>query len=455
MMSGLMLADIARELRVDYRGPDALVNRVGTDSRQIGRDDLFVALRGERHDGHEFIADVAARGAIAAVVEAAIDCALPQLVVPDTRLAYGLIARLNRRRFRHPVVAITGSAGKTTCKEMVAAILAQCGETLATVGNLNNEIGVPHTLLRLAESQRYATIEMGAGRAGDIAYLCRFVEPDIGIVTSALPAHLEGFGDLDTIAKTKGELFSCLRGDGVAVINGDDPIYSPLWRSQAGERRIVTFGLQPDNDVTAHDVAVRDGAQHFTLVTPNGQVEAHIALLGLHNLRNALAASAAALAAGASLAAVQAGLATLKTVPGRLQSRPGLRGGAVIDDSYNANPGAVKAAIDVLAAFTGERLLILGNMAELGPSASRLHREVAAYAAQAGIEGLWCVGPWAQAMVAEFGADRARAFEDNDALIAALSARPPAAVTLVKGSRSARMETVVAALCGDKAEGAH
>lgn len=456
MMADLTLADVAQALDTTYQGPELPVQRVCTDSREVGPGDLFVALRGDRYDGHEFIAEVAAKGAAAAVVETAIDCALPQLVVADTRLALGLVARLNRRHFQGAVVAITGSAGKTTCKEMVAAILGECGTTLATVGNLNNEIGVPKTLLGLAPAQYYAVIEMGAGRAGDIEYLCRFVEPDIGLVTSALPAHLDGFGDLDTIARTKGELFGCLRGDGVAIINGDDQTYGPLWRSQAGERRVVSFGLAPGNDITARDIAARDGAQWFTLSTPLGETEIQLALLGLHNLRNSLAAAAAAIIAGASLEAVRTGLAQLRSVPGRLQSRPGRRGDIIIDDSYNANPGAVKAAIDVLADFSGRRLLILGNMAELGASAGRLHREVAAYAAAAGIEALWCVGPWAEAMAEEFGAagSMAQPFADNAALIAALDGRDPADVTLVKGSRSARMETVVAALC-DPSAGDH
>lgn len=453
MMPRLTLADVATALDTALPAscgdPAACaIERVSTDSRNIVPGDLFVALSGERYDGHEFIADVAAKGAVAAIVEAAVDCALPQLVVSDSRLALGVVARLNRRRFTGPVIAITGSAGKTTCKEMVAAIFAGCGETLATTGNLNNEIGVPLTLLGLAQQHEYAVIEMGAGRAGDIRYLCRFVEPDIGIVTSALPAHLEGFGDLDTIAQTKGELFGCLRADGAAVINGDDPLYQSLWRTQAAGRRSITFGLEPGNDITARAISAADGCQHFTLVTPTGSAPVSLALLGRHNLRNALAAAGAAFAAGLGLDAIAAGLGSLQSVPGRLQSLRGRDGSVVIDDSYNANPGAVQAAIDVLADFAGHRRLILGHMAELGASAERLHREVAEYASHAGIDELWCVGTWAPAMVEAFGRE-ARAFTSNEELLEALSRAAYADVTLVKGSRSARMETVVATLRDD------
>lgn len=449
-MMPLTLAEIASALSITPPAAETaaqVVRQVSTDSRQIGAGDLFVALRGERYDGHEFIAEVAAKGAVAAIVEAAVDCALPQLVVPDSRLALGIVARLNRRRFNGPVIAITGSAGKTTCKEMLAAILAGYGNTLATTGNLNNEIGVPLTLLRLAEHHQYGVIEMGAGRAGDIRYLCRFVEPDIGIVTSALPAHLEGFGDLDTIAQTKGELFSCLSSDGVAVINGDDP-YRELWCSQAAGHRIITFGLEAGNDIRASAMSSAGGQQFFTLNTPAGSVQVTLALLGRHNLRNALAAAGAAFAAGISLDKIASGLGRLDAVAGRLQSRPGRDGGVVIDDSYNANPGAVQAAIDVLAGFGGRRRLILGHMAELGASSEQLHCEMAEYARNAGIDELWCVGPHAPAMVRVFGSG-AWAFHSNEGLLEALPRAVPAGVTLVKGSRSARMETVVAALCDD------
>jgi len=446
MINPLDLREIATELEAPYSGVALMINGVSTDSRNVNAGDLYIALRGDRFDGHEFIGDVSARGAVAVVVDHTVATDVQQLSVSDTRAALGLVARCNRRRFNGPVIGITGSAGKTTCKEMVAAILARCGATLATHGNLNNEIGVPLTLLKIAPEHRYAVIEMGAARAGDIEYLCRFAEPTVSVVTAVMPVHLDGFGDVDTIAKTKGEIFVGLGANGVAIINADEP-YLPLWRQQAGARRIVTFGFSEHADVTARAIVLSLEGTHFELNAPQGRIGIALNLLGRHNLRNALAAAAAALSVGASLNAVRDGLAGLLPVAGRLQPRRGLTGNTVIDDSYNANPGAVKAAIDVLAGYTGRRLLILGNMAELGPDSEALHRDVAKHAKLRGIEALWAVGPWAAAMVGEFASD-ARAFENNAALIEQIRHTDTADAILVKGSRSAGMETVVAVLCG-------
>ena len=455
MMSAMPLQAIAAELGCQYDGNNAKITRVNTDSRTIAQGDLYIALRGERFDGHDFLADVAQKGAAAAVVNNVQSDTLPQLRVDDTRAALGLIARMNRRQFGGPLVAITGSAGKTTTKEMLAAILAQCGATLATQGNLNNEIGVPLTLLRITAEHRYAIIEMGAARKGDIAYLCRFAEPDIAVLTSAMPAHLEGFGDIDTIAKTKGEIFAGLRAHGTSVINIDSE-YAPLWRELAGDRRLLTFGLNNDAMVTARHIQRSVNGTRFELQGPAGNAVIELHLLGLHNVRNALAAAAAAIAAGAPLAAIKNGLQSVQAVPGRLQARAGRGDEIVIDDSYNANPGAVKAAIDVLADYPQPRRLVLGNMAELGVDAERLHLEVAAYAAERGIDELWCVGPFASKQVQLFLSESknadALAFANNAALIAALSQETASAqnaipaATLVKGSRSAGLESVVAAL---------
>ncbi len=452
MMAALSMRALAQALNVEYAGPELSVAGVCTDSRKARVGDIYIALQGERFDGHVFIEAARGQGAVAAVVAKPIAQSLPQLVVTDTRAALGLIARVNRRSFNGQLVGITGSAGKTTCKEMLAAILAECGPTLATSGNLNNEIGVPLTLLRLAPGHRFAVIEMGAARTGDIAYLCQFAEPDIGVVTSALPAHLEGFGSVDNIAATKGEIFAGVRPGGTAVIHADDR-YTPLWLRLAAGRTVLTFGLGEQAQVRARNVVQNDSGIHFELVTPLGNTAAALNLLGLHNLRNALAASAAAIAAGAPLTAIAAGLANVRPVAGRLQPRRGSAGNTVIDDSYNANPGAVMAAIDVLAQFAGTRQLILGNMAELGATAQSLHCEVAHYAATRAIEQLWCVGPFAQAMVESYksaGGSDAAAFADKTTLIAALAEITTPAVVLVKGSRSAGMEVVVAALCGDQ-----
>lgn len=452
MMAALALTELARELGADYAGPALTAAGVTTDSRRVAAGDLYVALAGERFDGHDFVAAAASAGAVAALVSRPVAHPLPQLRVDDTRIGLGLVARLNRRRFQGPLIGITGSAGKTTSKEMLAAILAGEGSVLATRGNLNNEIGVPLTLLALAPEHRYAVVEMGAGKVGDIDYLCRFAEPDIGLLTNAMPAHLEGFGSVAAVAETKGGLFAGLRAGGTAVINADDE-YAPLWRRQAGDRRQLSFGLGNGAEVTARNVEHTPTGLRCELVSPAGSGELTLNLLGQHNLRNALGAAAAAIAAGAGIKAIRAGLAAVQAVPGRLQPRRALAGYTLIDDSYNANPGAVKAAIDVLAAMPGPRRLVLGAMAELGPTAEALHREVAAYAAARGIESLWCVGEWAQAQAAAFGAN-GRAFADRDELIEA-GRHDAAATVLVKGSRSAGMDRVVAAWCGDAAAGEH
>ncbi len=458
MMEALSLRAIAAELSVTLWSDDRAIGGVTTDSRHVRDGDVYVALRGERFDGHDFVAEVPAKGAIAAIVQNVTSTSIPQLQVGDTRAALGLIARMNRRKFTGPVIGVTGSAGKTTCKEMLAAIFAQAGDTLATQGNLNNEIGVPLTLLRLAPNHRYAVIEMGAARRGDIEYLCRFAEPDIAIVTSALPAHLEGFGSVDTIAATKGEIFAGLREHGTAIINVDSE-YEALWRGLAGSHRVFTFGVDHNAMVSASDI-MRDAAGvRFTLHTPNGDIAIAMPLLGAHNVRNALAAAAASIAAGLTLDQIRAGLAAVHAMPGRLYPCLGTHGESVIDDSYNANPGAVKAAIDVLAEYSGVRRLILGNMAELGPTSEQLHREVAGYAAERGIDELWCVGPHAPHQIETFAAKsgsststsmpaRAQAFANNAALIAAYRQAQIPAVVLVKGSRSAAMENIVAALRG-------
>ena len=462
MIAALDLREIAAALQADYSGVALPVNGVSTDTRTLQPGDIYVALRGDRFDGHAFIDAAVAKGAIAVVVDHAVkpealNSRVQQLIVKDTRAAYGLIARCNRRHFSGLVLGITGSAGKTTCKEMIAAILARCGNTLATQGNLNNEIGVPKTLLQIDASHQYAVIEMGASRQGDIAYLCNFAEPTVGVVTAIMPAHLEGFGDVDTIAQTKGEMFAGLAADGIAIVNVDEP-YQALWQQQIGGRKFVSFGLDAPADVSARVIDFSNEGTRFELKAPQGRIEISLALLGRHNLRNALAAAAATLTVGATLAAVRDGLAELKPVAGRLQPRRGLTGNTVIDDSYNANPGAMKAAIDVLAAYTGRRLLILGAMGELGPDSEALHREVARHARLRGIEGLWAVGPWAQAMAAEFGGhaveNAARVFDSNEALLKEIRHTDTADAILVKGSRSTRMEVVVAALCGSAADAA-
>lgn len=455
MMGALKLKQIAQQLHGQIRAVlgvenDPAVKNIATDTRKIQPGDLYVALKGERFDGNAFIADAASKGAAAAVVSDDLSEAtqqalpIPHIAVKDTRAALGLIARINRRAFQHPLIAITGSAGKTTTKNMLASILATGGDVLFTQGNYNNEIGVPLTLLRLEPHHRAAVIEMGAARRGDIAYLCQFAEPNIAILTGALPAHIEGFGSLDAVAETKGEIFQSLPADGVAVINADSP-YFALWQTMANCQQ-WTFGLKPSADFTARDIESDGGSSRFLLVSPIGEIPVHLPLPGRHSIANALAAAAAAVAAGATLRQVQEGLQRFVGEAGRLSRHQRDDGLIVIDDSYNANPGSVQAAIDVLAKASGRKFLALGHMAELGVNAERMHIEVAAYAASQNLDGLWLVGEFAPVMAARFG-DKAKVFADRAALAEYAQQQLAAGDTiLVKGSRSAGMEAIVYAL---------
>lgn len=449
MMSALKLSAIAAQTGGQLTA-DAQFNAVSTDSRQIAPGQLFVALQGEHFDGNQFVAQVAEAGAAAAVVSESVKATLPQLIVEDTRLALGLIARTNRRQFSGPVIALTGSAGKTTCKEMIAAILSECGAVLATEGNLNNEIGVPLTLLKLESAHQYAVVEMGASRANDIRYLTQFAEPTIALLTNAMAAHMEGFGDLQTVADTKGQILESVADGGIAIINQDDP-FAPQWRQQAGNAQVLTFSLSDSSaDFYASDVALQaQGDTTFNLHSPQGVEAVSLPLLGVHNVRNAIAAATTASAAGAPLSAIRQGLAKVKAVKGRLQTHR-LVNQLVIDDSYNANPQAVKAAIDVLALCEGQRCLVLGTMGEQGSNAQQVHSDVAAYARQSGIEQLLMVGEFAAQATQSFG----RAFQQMDDLLRFTEDGIHADAVLVKGSRSAGMERVVEALIdNDKKRG--
>jgi len=434
-------------------GADAEFTAVSTDSRTIEAGALFVALRGPTYDGHDFVAAAAVRGAAAALVERPLAVALPQLVVADPLVALSSFARAWRRQFRIPLIGITGSNGKTTTKELLGAILSRRGPTLVTRGNLNNHIGVPLTLLGLDVTHRHAVIEMGANHQGEIAHLAGLAEPTVGIVTNAGAAHLEGFGSLQGVASGKGELFRALPVEGVAVINADDA-YAGMWREHSAAERILTFGFEQPADFMAHKVrpAVRNDAEgagfrtEFDLVTPYGTRPATLSLGGLHNLRNALGAAAAACAAGAELDEIVAGLAALKSVAGRLHLKPAIRGALLVDDSYNANPSSLKAGLDAFRDCGRTRWLILGEMRELGRSGDELHAEVGRYARRSGIARLLAVGERARHAVAAFG-EGAEWYADVDALTAEVTRSIGAGVAvLIKGSRANRLERVAAAL---------
>jgi UDP-N-acetylmuramoyl-tripeptide--D-alanyl-D-alanine ligase len=445
----MRLAELARVSGGRLIGGDMAFASVSTDSRNLDRGALFVALRGPHFDGHEFIAAAIERGAVGALVERELPLSLPQVVAPDALAALSVFARAWRRQFGIPVVGVTGSNGKTTTKEMLRAILSLSGSCMVTRGNLNNHIGVPLTLLNLNAEHRSAVIEMGANHPKEIAALAAIAEPTIGIVTNAGAAHLEGFGGLEGVARGKGELFAGLPRTGVAVINADDE-YANYWRQCASAQRVLTFGIDHAADFTAQALSVVNDEQgfcsYFELVTPAGSCMATLRLAGAHNLRNALGAAAAAHAAGATLDDIQAGLESMRPVGGRLELKPALKGAALIDDSYNANPSSVKAGLDALQSLGGRRWLVFGEMRELGPESKSLHAEIGNYARESGVERLLAVGEDARFAVTTFGAG-AQWFADLDALIAEAQRALEAGVTvLIKGSRANRLERAANAL---------
>lgn len=455
-MTALRLSDLARIGQGQLVGADCEFTGFSTDTRTLRPGALFVALAGPNFDGHDFIGAAVEKQAVAALVARRIEAPIPQVVVADPLAALSAFAREWRRQFPIPVIGVTGSNGKTTTKEMIAAILSRLGPCLVTRGNLNNHIGVPLMLLEMNANHRFAVIEMGANHLGEIAHLASIAEPTIGIVTNAGAAHLEGFGSLDGVASGKGELFKALPADGYAIINADDK-YANVWRESRTADRVYTFGFEQPADFMAHKVRASGDTSgfkiDFDLVTPLGSKPATLALGGLHNLRNALGAAAAAAAAGATLDDLVAGLAQVRPVAGRLELKPALNGAYLVDDSYNANPSSLKAGLDAFKSFSGERWLILGDMMELGENADALHAEVGRYAKQAGISCLFAIGQHSHYAVEAFGAG-ARWFADIDALIAETrSSLTQGVAVLIKGSRSNRLERVSNALAAEPGRG--
>jgi len=445
-MIAARLSQIANVSETRLIRGDAAFRGVSSDSRTIEAGALFVALRGERFDGHEFAAAAVARGAAALLVERELELDVPQLVVLDTLHALGDLARWHRNHCRARVIGITGSNGKTSVKTLLAGILGLVGTTHVNAGNLNNEIGLPLSLLRLADDARFAVLEMGAGKPGDIDYLARIARPEIALVNNIAPAHLERMGSEQGVAETKGAIYAALPADGVAVINADDR-FAAFFAQRAGTRRIVRFSTGIAADVRASKVEA--GATcRFVLHVGGSALPVALPLSGLHNVRNALAAAALAHAAGATPEQIVAGLEAASGVAGRLTRHALAEGVALIDDSYNANPGSTRAAIDTLALEHGRRWLVLGNMAELGPEAERLHAEVGAHAHAAGIERLFTVGALAAAASSAFGEGGRHFASQADAIAALRAAIAPPLVILVKGSRSSAMERVVQGLLG-------
>jgi len=447
----MTLAGAATVLQGTLRGSDAEFSGVSTDTRTLARGHLFVALIGPHFDGHGFVSEAAGKGAIGALVSRDLEADIAVVQVADTRLGLGQLAAHWRRQFQIPVIAVTGSNGKTTVKNMIAAILNVVGPTLSTQGNLNNDIGVPLTLLRLRQGDRHAVIEMGMNHPGEIDYLTKLARPTIALINNAAAAHLAGLGSVEAVARAKGEIYAGLAADGIAVINADDA-YAGLWRELAAPHRVITFGLDRPADVSA-EFQLDAGGSTIHLKTPHGGISMRLSLLGRHNVMNALAASSASLAAGVSLADIQAGLEKLRSVTGRLEVKRGLNGARVLDDTYNANPGSLAAGVEVLKAASGERVLVLGDMGELGDAARDIHRRVGLLAKSLGIEQLYAVGELTQDAVEAFGKG-AQHFTSHEALIENLRACLHAGMTvLVKGSRLMKMERVVAGIVADDSNG--
>lgn len=442
-----LLSHVAAAVGGALVGADVPLQGVSTDTRAIAPGQLFVALKGERFDAHDFLATAATAAAALLVSDASkLPAGVSAVVVDDTRLALGQLAAAWRAQFAIPVIAVTGSNGKTTTKEMIARILqAAFGEAvLATRGNLNNDIGLPLTLLGLNASHQAAVIEMGMNHPGEIDYLTRLGKPTVALVNNAQRAHLEGMGDLDEVAREKGAIFNGLGEVGVAVVNADDA-YADCWRKLAGQRPVRTFGIDRPADVQA---MVHQHGLEITLdlTTPEGAIHLALRIPGRHNARNAVAAAAACLAAGIPLAAVADGLAAFDGVKGRLQRRVGKAGADILDDTYNANPDSVKAGIDVLATTIGKKLLVLGDMGEIGEASGQYHDEIGGYAKSQGVDRLFALGEATKAAVRNFG-DGARHYCHVDKLIAAVDKElGPETTVLVKGSRFMKMERVADAL---------
>jgi len=430
-------------------GPDCEFGAVSIDSRTLAPGDLFVAIRGERFDGHDYAAAAREAGACALLVSRPLPVELPQLIVDDTLVALAQGSAAWRRQFTLPLAGVGGSNGKTTTKELLAAILRRRGPTLATHGNLNNHIGVPLTLFRLDPAHQAAVVEMGANHAGEIAALVEMTAPTVGLVTNAGAEHLEGFGSLEGVARAEGEMFAGLAREATAVVNADDA-FAALWRDMCTAGRVLTFGRAAAADFRARNVSCGiergEWTTRFDLATPDGEVPVRLALSGLHNVLNAAGAAAAAFACGAGRDDIAAGLADVRPVRGRLQLRAARHGAWIIDDSYNANPTSALAGLEVLGSVEGERWLVLGEMAELGEHATAGHVEVGRAARQHGVTQLFAVGAPTLHAVEAFGRG-GHWFPDAQALTAAVSgALHPGVVMLVKGSRVNRLERVVEAL---------
>ena len=474
-MSWLKLSDVAVMTNGTLLGADVALNAVSIDTRKAKSGDLFIAIKGERFDAHDFVAGLMGKVA-GAIVSQEVPCDVPQVLVEDTRLALAELASAWREHYKNPVIGLTGSNGKTTLKEMVAAILTQQGNVLATAGNFNNDIGMPLTLLRMRKEHDFAVIEMGANHFGEIRFLAEIAKPDIAVVNNAGSAHLEGFGTVEGVAKEKGEIFSALTENGVAVINGDDE-YADYWlglNTQQVGRKTVLFSMEKMSQTNGRgdcEGCVSGdylGNGRLLIRVNSAEQEVQLNLLGKHNAMNALAATAVATAVGVDLQTVKKGLESVASVPGRLERVEGIAGTILLDDTYNANPASIQAAIDVLVEGSDTRILVLGDLGELGGDANEIHADIGVKAKLSGIEKMFCLGKHSAKACEQFGSP-GNAFSELDMLVDALKkeindtmnstinstisgtkndkmSAPKNMTILIKGSRSAQMERVVEAL---------
>lgn len=433
-------------------GKDVVISSFSIDTRTLSLADLYIAIKGQNFDGHKFVKKAEVAGASAVLVEKECETALPQIIVNDSHLALAELAGVWKNKAKVKTLAITGSNGKTTVKEMAAAILNVDASVLFTKGNLNNDIGVPLTLLKLQQHNEYAVIEMGANHSGEIAYSSQYARPDIAVITNAGAAHIEGFGSLAGIARAKAEIIESLSNKGIAVLNKDDEFYG-LWKKIAKDRKVTTFGLDETADVTAKDIEFSTNNSEFitdfVLTTVDDEITIKLGLAGRHNVINALAAAAGCLSLGIKLPQIKLGLEKMKPVTGRLQLLNGKKGSLVIDDTYNANPSSVKAALDVLMKCEGEPWFVMGALAEMGADSVKRHKELGDLIRSKNVVRLLAIGSDAEFTSMNFGVG-ATFFNSQAQLIDYLEQEINGDETvLIKGSRSQKMENVVAALVSD------
>ena len=446
-MISMYLEDAADLIQATPFGGNPKFTGCSTDSRIIREGEMFIALEGEFFDGHDFIEMASGKGACAAMVEHQAYEGLPGILVENTRHSMGSLAQKWRENFNIPLIAITGSNGKTTVKEMLTSILQRDARVLYTKGNYNNDIGVPLTLFNLGDEHDYAVIEMGANHPGEISWLTRIAQPSLAVITQCAPAHLEGFENIEGVAKAKAEIYEGLHENGIALINRDDD-YADFWIAKTRNHRQLTFGISSSADIKAVSISpdIESGYIRFRLLLPDHAIDISLPLLGEHNVMNALAASACAYGLNISADSIKLGLEELQSIPGRLQLKKGIKGSRILDDTYNANPASLAAAVDVLSEYEGERWLVLGDMGELGNSSEQLHESSGHQAKSRRIDRLFTIGDLSINAHRDFG-DQARHFESLDCLMSSLIDEiSPGVTILVKGSRSMKMERVVNAL---------